>query len=49
MADTVDVKLVGNFKRYKMYHLTNQSDGTGESGVTKVDISTLTNAVGATW
>jgi hypothetical protein len=47
MADTVDVKTLFGGKRYKMFHLTNQSDGTGEAAVTKVDISTLTDPVGA--
>lgn len=44
MADTVTSQTVhgqsGKSGRY-VYHLTNISDGTGESGVTKVDISTL--------
>lgn len=48
MADTVDVKLIHNGKRRKVYHLTNESDGTGESAVTKIDISTLTDAAGTT-
>jgi hypothetical protein len=41
MADTVDSKVVHNGRRY-VVHLTNISDGTGESGVVKVDVSTLT-------
>lgn len=48
MADTVDTKVINRGKRYYVVHLQNRSDGTGESGVTKVDISTLTNAAGAT-
>lgn len=46
MADLVDVKAIFSGKRLKVYHLTNQSDGTGEAGVAKVDISTLTDARG---
>jgi hypothetical protein len=42
MADTVDVKAVFSGRRNKVYHLTNISDGTGESDVIKVDISALT-------
>jgi hypothetical protein len=42
MADTVDVKVVYSGKRRYTVHMTNISDGTGESGVTKVDISALT-------
>lgn len=41
MVDTVDVKAVRD-GRYYVVRLQNRSDGTGESGVTKVDISTLT-------
>jgi hypothetical protein len=46
MADTVDVKHLFNGKRWDVFHLTNRSDGTGESGVTKVDISTFTTVDG---
>ena len=42
MADTVDTKVLYNGKRRYIVQLTNISDGTGESGVTKVDISTIT-------
>lgn len=48
MADTVNTQVVYNGHRRYAVHLTNQSDGTGESGVTKVDISTLTNGDGQT-
>jgi hypothetical protein len=48
MADTVDTVVVRNGKRDYTVRLLNKSDGTGESGVTKVDISTLTAANGAT-
>lgn len=42
MADAVDVKVLYSGKRRHIVHLTNISDSSGESGVTKVDISTLT-------
>lgn len=42
MADTVTVETIYNGARRKIYHLTGISDGTGETNVTKVDISTLT-------
>lgn len=48
MTDVVATKLVGDFKRYNIYHFTNESDGTGESGVTKLDISGITDPNGAT-
>lgn len=48
MADTVDVRTVGDFKRHKIIRLTNESDGTGETNVAKVDISALTDSNGAT-
>jgi hypothetical protein len=41
MADTVDVKTVFSGRNRHVLHLTNISDGTGESGVVKLDISTL--------
>ena len=41
MADTVDTKVLFNGTRMYSVRLTNVSDGTGESAVTKVDISTL--------
>ena len=40
MADTVNVQTVYAGRRV-ITHLTNESDGGGESGVTKIDISTL--------
>jgi hypothetical protein len=42
MADTVDTKVVFSGRKRYVVHLTNVSDGTGESGVAKVDISALT-------
>ena len=41
MADTVDSLVVFAGNRRRVVRLTNVSDGTGESAVTKVDISTL--------
>jgi len=47
MADTVNVDVLeSGFKYYKV-HLTNESDGTGESAVKKIDVSTLTGNDGA--
>lgn len=46
MADTVDVKVLRNplsqGGRHYVVRCTNESDGTGESGVAKIDISALT-------
>lgn len=45
MADTVDTLTIRNAVRLNgklVQRFTNESDGTGESGVTKVDISTFT-------
>jgi len=47
MADTVDTKVIRNKHGRYVVKLTNISDGTGESGVVKVDVSALTNASGA--
>lgn len=41
MADTVTTKTVFNGTRQVVMHFTNTSDGTGETAVKKVDISTL--------
>lgn len=48
MADTVDVKTTFNGRKHKVFSLQNRSDGTGESAVQKVDISTFTDPVGNT-
>lgn len=48
MVDTVNTQVVFNGNRRYTVHLTNESDGTGESAVTKVDISTLTDGAGVT-
>lgn len=42
MADTVTTEYIFSGRRRKIIHLTGISDGTGESGVAKVDISALT-------
>lgn len=42
MADTVTSEYVFSGHRRKLLHLTNISDGTGESGVVKIDVSALT-------
>lgn len=41
MVDVVTTQTLAAGPRYSIVHLTNISDGTGESLVTKVDISTL--------
>lgn len=45
MADTVDSKVIHSGRRYCL-HMVSLSDGTGESGVAKIDISTLTDPDG---
>jgi len=42
MADSVNTNTLFSGTRRKIYQFTNVSDGTGESAVVKVDISTLT-------
>jgi hypothetical protein len=46
MADTVDTKVLRGSRGYYTVVLQNRSDGTGESDVTKVDISTLLTGSG---
>lgn len=46
MADTVTSNVVFSGTRHYTVHLTNESDGTGESGVAKIDISALTGPDG---
>ena len=41
MADTVTTQIIAAGPRYHVVHMTGISDGTGESLVTKVDLSTL--------
>jgi hypothetical protein len=45
MADTVDTKVIGQGRHY-VVRWQNRSDGTGETGVNKLDISTLTSITG---
>ena len=48
MADAVSsIKVYEGQNGNYVYRFTNRSDGTGESAVAKVDLSTLTNAKGA--
>lgn len=47
MADAVAVRTIGQTKHHIVVHLTNISDGTGESAVVKVDKSTLVASDGA--
>lgn len=47
MADAVTVKTVMNTPTHLVLHLTNISDGTGETLVTKADKSTFTASDGA--
>ena len=42
MADTVTTKIVFSSENRLVINITNESDGTGESNVVKVDRSTLT-------
>ena len=42
MADTVDTQVLFNGLNQYVVRIQNRSDGTGESGVVKVDKSTLT-------
>lgn len=46
MADAVTTTTVFNGSKKLVVHLTNVSDGTGESGVVKVDKSTFTGPNG---
>lgn len=47
MADTVTTKTVFNSPNRLVVHLTNDSDGTGESNVMKVDKSAFTGPNGS--
>lgn len=42
MVDSVTSEYIFSGQRRKLLHLTNISDGTGESGVVKVDLSAIT-------
>ncbi|MAL11345.1 MAG: hypothetical protein CMF74_17010, partial [Maricaulis sp.] len=43
MADAVTATTVEDGPREAVFYLTNTSDGTGESAVTKVDVSALSS------
>ena len=47
MADTVTVKQIFDGIRYCVYQFTNESDGTGESSVKKIDLDDLVGTNGA--
>jgi hypothetical protein len=47
MVDTVDTQYIFTGSRRVKVKLTNISDGTGESGVVKIDLSTLTGPNGS--
>jgi hypothetical protein len=44
MADSVAIKTIASGKDKSIFLLTNRSDGTGETSVTKIDISALPGA-----
>jgi hypothetical protein len=46
MTDTVNSNVTADGRRNYVIHLQGKSDGTGESAVLKVDISTLTGPAG---
>jgi hypothetical protein len=46
LADTVNTHEIFSGHRRYVANFTNESDGTGESAVAKIDISTLTDAEG---
>jgi hypothetical protein len=46
MADTVNTQVMQNSEQEYVVHLTGISDATGESNVTKIDRSALTNTAG---
>jgi hypothetical protein len=48
MADAVTSEYVFNGQKRKLLHLTNISDGTGESNVVKIDVSAITYRNGVT-
>lgn len=48
MADTVNTQVIRDGGRRYVVHLTNESDGTGESAVSKIDISGINTPDGST-
>tara|TARA_R110000868_G_scaffold85089_2_gene239598 strand:+ start:416 stop:832 length:417 start_codon:yes stop_codon:yes gene_type:complete len=47
MADTVTVTQLNDGIRYCEYEFTNESDGTGETTITKIDLTNLVGSTGA--
>lgn len=45
MVDAVTSQLVFNGRRHLVYKFTNESDGTGEAAVKKVDAASATNGI----
>ena len=45
MADTVTIRTLFKGRRHLVMKFTNESDGTGETGVTKVDATSATNGI----
>ena len=45
MADAVNVSTVQDGPKHAIFYLTNTSDGTGESAVTKIDVSGLATSI----
>ena len=48
MADTVTVTKLADSRRYCVFEFTNESDGTGESSVKKIDLDDLVGTNGET-
>ena len=48
MADVVTVTPISETRRYCVYEFTNESDGTGESSVKKIDLDDLIGTNGLT-
>lgn len=48
MTDVVTVTKITDTRKYAVYEFTNESDGTGESGVKKVDLADLVGLNGST-
>ena len=44
MADSVNVSTIIDGPRKAVFYLTNVSDSTGESAVTKIDVSALSTS-----
>ncbi len=48
MVDTVTVTKIADTRKYAVYQFTNESDGTGETNVRKIDLTDLVGSNGAT-